>query len=91
VARAVADGEADEDGLGAPDPTVGEGWALRLGLGLGDAAPGERLDLVRVGAGLLWRACGWSCRAGLGVGDAVAAGASTPPGFSAAGTGRTST
>jgi hypothetical protein len=94
VARAVADGEADGDGLGAPDPTVGEGWALRLGLGLGDAAPGERLDLgrlVRVGAGLLWRACGWSCRAGLGVGDAVAAGASTPPGLSAAGTGRTST
>jgi hypothetical protein len=62
VARAVVDGEGDGDGLGPVDPTVGEGWALRVGLGLGDAAPGEWLALgrlVRVGAGLLCRACGW--------------------------------
>jgi hypothetical protein len=94
VARTVADGEADGDGLGPVDPTVGDGWALSVGLGLGDAAPGEWLALgrlVRVGAGLLCLACGWSCRAGLGVGDEVTTGASAPPGLSAAGMGRTST
>jgi hypothetical protein len=93
VPRAVADGEADGDGLGAVDPTVGDGWALRVGLGLGDTAPGEWLALgsrVRLGAGLLWRACGWSCAAGLGVCDEVAAGVSAAPEPVTDETGRTS-
>jgi hypothetical protein len=57
---------------------VGDG--LALGLGLGDAVPGDRLALgrpVRSGAGVVWWACGrsgWAVRGVAGADEVLGAG-----------------
>jgi hypothetical protein len=87
----VPDGDAEGDGLGGADPTVGE--ALGLGFGLGDTACGDRLGLgrpVRLGAGLVRCGCGWMGWTWPGVGDVAAAGTSAAPGAFTVDAGRTS-
>jgi hypothetical protein len=59
---------------------VGDGLALRLGLG--DAVPGDRLALVRSGAGVGWWACGrgWAALGVAGEDDGLVTGESTAVG-----------
>jgi hypothetical protein len=77
--------------VGGADPTFGEG--LALGLGLGEAAPGDGLGVgrpVRLGTGLVRRGCGWTLGLGLATTPGVGGGVSVPPGTVTEDTGRTS-